>query len=112
MTQNHMRHADPAITLKKYQKAIPVEVRAAALAVEAELNAAIKNWLKRGPKSAFIDTPKCLLGGCWGDRTKIQPNRSDQLAVPFALECITYSGTPERIRTSDLLLRRQTLYPG
>jgi hypothetical protein len=22
------------------------------------------------------------------------------------------SGTPERIRTSDLLLRRQTLYPG
>jgi len=68
-----MRHADPAITLKKYQKAIPVEVRAAALAVEAELNAAIKNWLKRGPKSAFIDTPKCLLGDVGGTEPKFNP---------------------------------------
>jgi hypothetical protein len=37
-----MRHADPTITLKKYQKIIPAEARAAALAVEEELFAAMK----------------------------------------------------------------------
>ena len=42
LTQGHMRHADPTITLKKYQKVIPVEARTAALAVEDELLAAMK----------------------------------------------------------------------
>lgn len=36
-TQAHMRHTDPTITLKIYQQAIPAEVRAAALALEADL---------------------------------------------------------------------------
>lgn len=36
-TQAHMRHADPHITLKHYQQAIPAEVKAAAIALEADL---------------------------------------------------------------------------
>jgi hypothetical protein len=36
-TQAHMRHADPHVTLKHYQQAIPSEVKAAAIALEAEL---------------------------------------------------------------------------
>ena len=36
-TQAHMRHADPTITLKIYQQAIPSEVKVAALALEADL---------------------------------------------------------------------------
>ena len=39
-TQAHMRHSDPRITLKHYQKEIPAEVRAAALALEADFLAA------------------------------------------------------------------------
>lgn len=37
LNQAHMRHADPHVTLKHYQQAIPAEVKAAALALEAEL---------------------------------------------------------------------------
>ena len=36
-TQAHMRHADPQITLRHYQQAIPAEVKAAAIALEADL---------------------------------------------------------------------------
>jgi integrase len=36
-TQAHMRHADPQITLRHYQQAIPAAVKAAAIALEAEL---------------------------------------------------------------------------
>jgi hypothetical protein len=36
-TLAHMRHADPHVTLKHYQQAIPSEVKAAAIALEAEL---------------------------------------------------------------------------
>ena len=36
-TQAHMRHADPTITLKLDQQSIPAEVKAAALAFEADL---------------------------------------------------------------------------
>jgi len=36
-TQAHMRHADPQVTLKHYQQAIPAEVKAAAIALEGEL---------------------------------------------------------------------------
>jgi hypothetical protein len=32
-----MRHADPAVTLRHYQQQIPAEVKAAALAFEADL---------------------------------------------------------------------------
>jgi len=36
-TQAHMRHVDPATTLKHYQQEVPAEVRRAALALEADL---------------------------------------------------------------------------
>jgi integrase len=36
-TQAQLRHADPAVTLRHHQKSIPASVRAAALALEAEL---------------------------------------------------------------------------
>ena len=36
-TQAHMRHADPVVTLRHYQQAIPAEVNAAAIALEADL---------------------------------------------------------------------------
>lgn len=36
-TQAHMRHADPHITLRHYQQAIPAEVKAAAIALETDL---------------------------------------------------------------------------
>ena len=37
VNQAHMRHADPHVTLKHYQQAIPAEVKAAAIALETEL---------------------------------------------------------------------------
>ena len=36
-TQAHMRHADPLVTLRHYQREIPAEVKAAALALEQDL---------------------------------------------------------------------------
>ena len=36
-TQAHMRHADPQVTLKHYQQSIPAAVKAAAIALEADL---------------------------------------------------------------------------
>ncbi len=36
-TQAHMRHADPQVTLRHYQQAVPAEVKAAAIALEADL---------------------------------------------------------------------------
>jgi integrase len=36
-TQSQMRHADPAITLKLYQKSVPESVKAAAISFEADL---------------------------------------------------------------------------
>jgi integrase len=36
-TQTHMRHADPQITLRHYQQAIPAEMKAAAIALETDL---------------------------------------------------------------------------
>lgn len=46
-TQAHMRHADPQITLRHYQQAIPAEVNAAAIALEADL---LKQQEKREEK--------------------------------------------------------------
>ncbi len=40
LTQAHLRHIDPRVTLKHYQKEIPAEVRAAALALETDFLAA------------------------------------------------------------------------
>jgi integrase len=40
LTQAHLRHAGPRVTLKHYQKEIPAEVRAATLTLESDLIAA------------------------------------------------------------------------
>ncbi len=40
LTQAHLRHTDPRVTLKHYQKEIPADVRAAALALETDFLAA------------------------------------------------------------------------
>jgi len=37
LNQAHMRHADPQVTLKHYQQAIPAEVKTAAIALETDL---------------------------------------------------------------------------
>ena len=36
-TQAQLRHTDPSVTLRHYQKSIPASVRAAAVALESEL---------------------------------------------------------------------------
>ncbi len=36
-TQAQLRHADPTITLRHYQKSVPASVQAAAIALEADL---------------------------------------------------------------------------
>jgi integrase len=36
-TQAQLRHADPSITLKHYQKSVPASVKAAAIALENDL---------------------------------------------------------------------------
>ena len=36
-TQAQLRHSDPSVTLRHYQKSIPTSVRAAAVALESEL---------------------------------------------------------------------------
>jgi hypothetical protein len=40
LTQAHLRHTDPRVTLKHYQKEMPAEVRAEALALEKDFLAA------------------------------------------------------------------------
>lgn len=42
LLQGHMRHADPGISLKNYQKEVPSESKAAGLAFEVDLLAAIE----------------------------------------------------------------------
>ena len=42
-TQAQLRHADPTVTLKHYQKSIPASVRTAALALEDELMSTSEN---------------------------------------------------------------------
>ena len=37
LTQAHMRHVNPSVTLKHYQQEVPAAVRSAALALEADL---------------------------------------------------------------------------
>jgi integrase len=48
-TQAQLRHADPAITLKHYQKAIPASVKAAAVALENDLTRDHSERVLSGP---------------------------------------------------------------
>jgi hypothetical protein len=54
-TQAHMRHADPQITLRLYQQSIPAEVKAAAIAFEADLLAQ-KKKREEGPTSEVANS--------------------------------------------------------
>ncbi len=46
-TQAQLRHADPTVTLRHYQKSIPANVRAAALALEEELICTPRNQFEQ-----------------------------------------------------------------
>src|SRR5215469_14065309 len=47
-TQAQLRHADPSVTLRHYQKSIPASVRAAALALECELIGESRQSIRTG----------------------------------------------------------------
>jgi integrase len=82
-TQAHLRHADPTVTLRHYQKSIPASVRAAAVALEEELIGSSVN------------------------RSEQVLNR---LSFDDALELTENSGATRRDRTGDLLITNQPLY--
>jgi hypothetical protein len=82
-TQAQLRHADPTVTLRHYQKSIPANVKAAALALEEEL----------------IGTP--------GNQFEQVLNRSE---FYNELEVLEKSGATRRDRTGDLLITNQPLY--
>ena len=87
-TQSHLRHADPTVTLRHYQKSIPASVRAAAVALEEELIGSSANHSEQVlNRSGFDD----------------------------ALEVLENYGATRRGRTGDLLItknipRFQTLH--
>ena len=78
-TQAQLRHADPTVTLRHYQKSIPASVRAAAVALEEELI------------------------GSSADRTEQVLNRS---AFDDGLEVFEIYGATRRDRTGDLLITK------
>jgi hypothetical protein len=82
-TQAQLRHADPTVTLRHYQKSIPASVRAAALAFEAELI------------------------GSSANRSEQVLNRS---TFDDSLEVFENYGATRRDRTGDLLITNQPLY--
>ena len=82
-TQAQLRHADPTVTLRHYQKSIPASVRAAALAFEAELIGSSANHSEQVlNRSTFDDS----------------------------LEVFENYGATRRDRTGDLLITNQPLY--
>ena len=82
-TLAQLRHADPTVTLKHYQKSIPASVRLAALALENELMSTSED-----PSEQVV-------------------NRS---AFADLLELLEKSGATRRDRTGDLLITNQPLY--
>jgi integrase len=75
-TQAHLRHADPGITLRHYQKAIPESLKAAAIAFESDLNCM---GFERVVKSA--DDAKFLK--LWSRRRDLNPRPSDYKSREF-----------------------------
>ncbi len=82
-TQAQLRHADPTVTLRHYQKSVPGSVRAAAVALEDELV---------GPSAKPAEQVL---------------NRSGFAEV---LEVFENSGATRQDRTGDLLITNQPLY--
>ncbi|MGH9628913.1 MAG: tyrosine-type recombinase/integrase, partial [Bryobacteraceae bacterium] len=52
-TQAQLRHADPLVTLRHYQKSIPASVRAAAVALEAELTGVHDETIRTGSEQVM-----------------------------------------------------------
>jgi integrase len=69
-TQAHLRHADPSITLRHYQKAIPQSIKAAAVALESDLNC------MGFERVADLGTTSILLKN-WSWRRELNPRPSD-----------------------------------
>jgi hypothetical protein len=82
-TQAQLRHADPSVTLRHYQKSIPASLRAAALAFEEELI------------------------GRSANRSEQVLNRS---TFDDSLEVLENYGATRRDRTGDLLITNFPLY--
>ena len=82
-TQAQLRHADPTVTLRHYQKSIPASVRAAAVAFEEDLI------------------------GTSANHSEHALNRSD---FRDALELIEKTGATRRDRTGDLLITKFPLF--
>ena len=82
-TQAQLRHADPTVTLKHYQKSIPASVRVAAVALEDELMSTSDNRFERVLNRSELDD---------------------------TLEVIEDYGATLRDRTGDLLITNQPLY--
>ena len=82
-TQAQLRHADPSVTLRHYQKSIPASVRAAALAFET------------------------VLVGNSGDSIR---SGSEQVRHWREEVSLLESGATRRDRTGDLLITNQPLY--
>jgi integrase len=80
-TQAQLRHADPTVTLRHYQKSVPASVRTAAVALEEELM------------------------GRSANRTEQVLNRS---AFDDGLEVFENSGATRRDRTGDLLITKHS----
>jgi hypothetical protein len=68
----------------------------------------LPGWVKAGNQTT--DGHLAVLAASAGGRLAKEPLAA-VTGVPIELPGKRRGGTPERIRTSDLLLRRQTLYP-
>jgi len=82
-TQAQLRHADPTVTLRHYQKSVPSSVRAAAVALEDELIGSSANHSEQVLNRSVLDD---------------------------ALEVFENYGATRRGRTGDLLITNQPLY--
>ena len=82
-TQAQLRHADPTVTLRHYQKSVPSSVRAAAVALEEDLIASSANRSEQVLNSSTFDDN---------------------------LEVFDIYGATRRDRTGDLLITNQPLY--
>ncbi len=82
-TQAQLRHADPTVTLRHYQKSVPASVRTAAVALEEELMRSSANRTEQVLNRPAFDDP---------------------------LEVFENSGATRRDRTGDLLITNQPLY--
>jgi hypothetical protein len=61
----HMRHADPQVTLKHYQQAVPAAVKAAAVSLETDLLEAQRDPKRSSARKWRMRGLSRVLGGLW-----------------------------------------------